>query len=526
LPSTVIRIMFSANAFRDVDAVVIVERRDLVVDDLHDDVGRLSLDEARVHDVVGMHVTAAFELDLLRRELHLGRDRLHRPARARGRQTDVVLVDHRGAPLEPLVARVADETQARVRLVRDIREASAQQPGQPRRHDGRAVLDRDQRHRTPRRIVDARHHFLARCRTHLRFVRQLLQRVVVPELDLDATIQRAALRRRVRTERPRRAPAVAFDRGRRQTERLLHGERDAARTRAGEADLVAVDALVALGERRIVGVADEFHEHVLPIAHVRERLADLLHERGRHVDGLFVETQRRDDVLDACAALVAVDVAQTAQGLHAADFDASEVLEDYDLVERRALLHLVVPNLDFDAAILRAARFGRVRRDGFLVAGPFIRDALGTQSERALQQLRNLAGSLSRQALVVAEHSGERRRQRLRIGVPDEMQPHVAPVAHAREDSSQIGDRRLRNLGDTRLEVDRRHEIHELHRLELLGGDFAHLDPVPGLRLQDGWVVNPLGERPVAGQVAFDGLAARRLSEELCFGARAEERGG
>ena len=78
---------------RDLDAVVVVELGDLVVDDLHDDVRRLALDEARVDDVVGVHVAAAFELDLLRRELHVGRDRFHRAPRARGREADVVAVD-------------------------------------------------------------------------------------------------------------------------------------------------------------------------------------------------------------------------------------------------------------------------------------------------------------------------------------------------------------------------------------------------------------------------------------------------
>ena len=76
LPSTVMRIRFRAERVlrrelarqrRDLDALVVVELRDLVVDDLHDDVRRLALDEARVDDVVGVHVAAALELDLRRR---------------------------------------------------------------------------------------------------------------------------------------------------------------------------------------------------------------------------------------------------------------------------------------------------------------------------------------------------------------------------------------------------------------------------------------------------------------------------
>ena len=87
---------------------------------------------------------------------------------------------------------------------------------------------------------------LPRRRAKLRLVGQLLQRIVVPELDLDAAIQRAALRRRVRAERPRRAAAVAVDGGGRQTQLFLHGQRDAARLRARERHVIAVDALVAL----------------------------------------------------------------------------------------------------------------------------------------------------------------------------------------------------------------------------------------------------------------------------------------
>ena len=213
-PSTVMRIRFSANAFCGVssrvsgvivDAVVVVELGDLVVNDLHDDVRRLALDEARVDDVVGVHVAAALELDLLRLEEQVRRDGFHRAARARRRQADVVAVDERRAALEPLVARVADEAQPRVGPVGDVRRAPRRSsPARPAGTTGAPFSIAISRQRAPRRVVDARDHLGARRRAQLRLVGQLLQRVVVPELHLDAAVERPALRRRVRAERPRR----------------------------------------------------------------------------------------------------------------------------------------------------------------------------------------------------------------------------------------------------------------------------------------------------------------------------------
>ena len=76
---------------------------------------------------------------------------------------------------------------------------------------------------------------------------------------------------------------------------------------------------------------------------------------GGDLDGFLAEAHGRDEVLHAGAALVAVDVAKPTDFLRAADLDALELLFDEHLVQRRALLGLVVPDLDLDAAILRAA---------------------------------------------------------------------------------------------------------------------------------------------------------------------------
>ena len=105
-----------------------------------------------------------------------------------------------------------------------------------RRNDGAAVLELQRRDGAPRRIVDPRDDFVARVvRAQLRLVRQLLQRIVVPELDLDAAIQRAALRGVVR------ARAAASRRGRRcrsrrrQLQASCTRERDAVRARLARA---------------------------------------------------------------------------------------------------------------------------------------------------------------------------------------------------------------------------------------------------------------------------------------------------
>ena len=162
---------------------------------------------------------------------------------------------------------------------------------------------------------------------------------------------------------------------------------------------------------------------------------------------------------------------------------------------------------------------------GFVVAGPFVGDAFGRQAQRALQELGDFAGALARQTFVVAEDGRKRRRQRLGVGVADEMQPHVAAVAHAFQDVAQLGDRAVGNLGDTDGKVDRRHEVHELDGLELLGRDLAHLETVAGLRAQQARVVHPLRRLDLAGQVPLDGFAARGVAEELRVGRGTRQRG-
>ena len=287
--------------------------------------------------------------------------------------------------------------------------------------------------------------------------------------------------------------------------------------------MIAVDALVALGQRRVVGVADELHEHVVPVAQVRDGLADLLDVGRRDLDGLLAEAQRRDDVLHARAPLVAVDVAQAADGLHAADLDAAELARRR--APRRAPSPCFTSSYQTSTSTRRfCARPASVAFDATGCVSPahsYETPSAG-KPERALQQLGDLAGALARQAFVVAEDGRECRRQRLRVGVTDEVQPHVAAVVHAVQDLAQLRDRAVGNLGDADGEVDRRHEVRELDRLELLGRDLAHLEAVAGLHVQEVRVVRPLGRLDLAGQMPLDGLAARRLAQELRLGRHAQ----
>ena len=98
----------------DLHPLVVIEGNELVVDDLHLDAGGVRLDEAGVDHVVGLDVAASLELGLILAQSHLLAHGRHGPAGPRRRQSDVVSVDGGGAPIEPLVAGVADKPQANV----------------------------------------------------------------------------------------------------------------------------------------------------------------------------------------------------------------------------------------------------------------------------------------------------------------------------------------------------------------------------------------------------------------------------
>jgi hypothetical protein len=313
----------------------------------------------------------------------------------------------------------------------------------------------------------------------------------------------------------RGAEAFAFDRRGGQVQRFLDGQRHPQRPRLRQRELVSVDALVTLGQRRIVGVADEADGDVRLVRQVRQRLTDLLDELLGDRRRLVLVAQRHDEVLDARAAPLAFLVAQLADGLHPADLDALDVVGDDDLLVLGVAAHLVIPDLDLDATILGAALFGFVRSHRLRVAGPLVGDSLGRQAERLLEVLGDLAGALAREALVVPEDFRQRARQLLRVGVPDEMELDVLAVAHAFEDLGQGVDVALRDLRDARFEVDRRHDVLQLDRLELFDRNLLDGQLVAALAVEDGGVLRPAPEGLVGGQMALDRLAGRRRVDRI-----------
>ena len=77
---------------------------------------------------------------------------------------------------------------------------------------------------------------------------------------------------------------------------------------------------------------------------------------------------------------------------------------------RSACLDLVVPDLDLDAAVQRAAlRRSHSIATGCVSPAHSYEIASGGSVERRLEELGHLAGALARQARVVAEHARQRR---------------------------------------------------------------------------------------------------------------------
>ena len=476
----------------DVDAFVVIENRRLVVDDLDDDVRSAFLREAVVDHVFRLHVAAALVLGLRRRQAHLLRDGIHGTSRTRGCQSDVVAVNDRGAPIEPLILRVTDEAQAHVGSLGDLRHRAAQLLRVVRgNHGAAALLELQRSDRSPRRIVDARDDLAAGCaRTQPRLVRQLGQRIVVPELDFDAAVERATLRRVVRGDRHARTATVADDRLVRYAESFLQRQRSSMCARPGKRQVIGVDARVTLAERHVVGVADQLDRDVLLLLQVLQPTLHLRDERFRNFRRFVVE-QRLDQIADAGAMRVAFLEAHLTNGLHTADLHALEVLLDQHLLVDERSLGLVVPHLHFDAPVHGAPFRGRVGRDRSRGAGPLVRDRLGRQRQARLQELSNFAGALARQPGVVAVDTRQLSGERLVVGVAHQMQAHVTTVAQIVEHLAQRLDVALRNVRDARVEADRRHDVRELHRPEPFCMDGSHLDAIARLLLQQLRIVRP-----------------------------------
>jgi hypothetical protein len=111
---------------RDVHALVTVQRQRFVVHDLHAHERLVALDEAGVHDVVGLDVATSLVLGPRTRQQRILHDDAHGAARPRRGQADVVAVHGRRAAVETLVLRVTDEPQSRIGPIRDVRQGATQ----------------------------------------------------------------------------------------------------------------------------------------------------------------------------------------------------------------------------------------------------------------------------------------------------------------------------------------------------------------------------------------------------------------
>ena len=67
--------------------------------------------------------------------------------------------------------------------------------------------------------------------------------------------------------------------------------------RLGERQVRAVDALVAARQRHVVRITDELHRDVPLVREIAQALPNLGEESGIRLDALFVEVQRRHEVL-------------------------------------------------------------------------------------------------------------------------------------------------------------------------------------------------------------------------------------
>ncbi len=305
----------------------------------------------------------------------------------------------------------------------------------------------------------------------------------------------------------RASAAVACDRRGGQSQGVLHRQCDAERPGLRQRQVVSVDALVAAGQRRVVGVADETDRHVLFVPQVVERLHDLFGEVFGDGRGLVHVPQGHDEVLDARPPRVAFLVVQLADGLRPADFDALDVVGDDDLLVLEIAPDFVVPDLDLDATIERPALFGQVRGDRLRLAGPLVGDGFGRKAERILEVLGHLAGTFPGEARVVPEDAHQGVGQRLRVRVPDEVDADVLTVPHPLEDLGELVDVLGRNIRHAGFETDRRYDVLELDGLELFSGDLLHLQPVAALAVEQSRVLRPPRERLVAGEMPLDLLA-------------------
>src|SRR5262249_11506371 len=129
------------------------------------------------------------------------------------------------------------------------------------------------------------------------FVLEGVPNLVVPDLHLDATVERPALFVQIRGDRLRVAGPLVGDAFGRQPERRLEVLGDFAGTLPGESRIVPEDADQRVGERLRVRVPDEMEANVLAGPHAVEDLGERVDVAGRNLRHTRLEVDRRDDVL-------------------------------------------------------------------------------------------------------------------------------------------------------------------------------------------------------------------------------------
>jgi hypothetical protein len=196
-------------------------------------------------------------------------------------------------------------------------------------------------------------------------------------------------------------------------------------------------------------------------------------------------------------------VAQLAHRLRAADLDAPDLRGDDDLLQNGLLADLVVPDLHLHSPVERLSLRRGVARHGLTVPGPLEGDGLRGKREGVLEELRDLAGALPGEAGVVAVDFRQRLRQRLVVGVADQVQAHVVEVLHLLEDGSQSLHVAGGDVRDARREADRRHDVPELDGTDVLAEHLPALEPVARQRLEPLGILRPLHERSLARKLSL-----------------------
>ena len=149
----------------------------------------------------------------------------------------------------------------------------------------------------------------------------------------------------------------------------------------------------------------------------------------------------------------------------------------------------------------RARSFRRhVRRDRLAWCRPTRTRSPQPAAPGASQELGDLAGALARKARVVAIDARELVGQRLIVGMTDEMQAHVAPVAQVVEHLAQRLDVALRNVREPESKrIGGTTSVSSPSPAARHGP--AHLDTVARFLLHQVRIVSPGTQRLVARQL-------------------------